>query len=170
MSSSEKRKREHGDGGKHTNLFMVFLEEVKFLFQAVQISPQRGDDLLVIGLGLFQGNTVSLHRLTHHHFSLPSSSLERPAASYITVNFYSLPPQINCFPPPLVFTAVETAYTGYEITCLQEKVLFCCFVFSQLKLNICICVAVLLLVTSLCIIFISQSSKKCLCSQEVLQK
>ena len=57
---------------RQTYLLMVFLEEVKFFFQAVQISPQGGDDLLVVRLGLFQSNTVSLHRLTHHQLSLPS--------------------------------------------------------------------------------------------------
>lgn len=60
-----------------TNLLMVFLEEVKFLFQAIQISPQRGDDLLVVGLGLFQSDTVSLHRLTHHQLSLPPGQVQK---------------------------------------------------------------------------------------------
>lgn len=56
---------------EQTHLLVVFLEEVQLFFQAVQISPQGGDDLLVVGLGLFQSNTVSLHRLTHHQLSLP---------------------------------------------------------------------------------------------------
>lgn len=62
---------------KQTYLLMVFLQEVKFFFQAVQISPQRGDDLLMVSLGLFQSNTVSLHRLTHHQLSLPPSKVQK---------------------------------------------------------------------------------------------
>ncbi|KAG7223927.1 hypothetical protein INR49_015183 [Caranx melampygus] len=40
------------------------VHEVQFLLQAVQVSPQRGNDLLM-------SDTVSLHRLTHHQLRLP---------------------------------------------------------------------------------------------------
>ena len=52
-------------------LLVVLLEEVEFLLQTVQVSSQGGDDLLVVGLGLFQSDAVPLHRLTHDQLRLP---------------------------------------------------------------------------------------------------
>ena len=85
MWAKKKRKEEQN------YLLMVFLEEVKFFFQAVQVSSQGGDDLLVVGLCLLQSNTVSLHRLTHHQLSLPpvevkQNSREKPSSIFITVS------------------------------------------------------------------------------------
>lgn len=55
-----------------TYLLMVFLQEVEFLFQAVQVTTERGDDLVMIRLGFLQSHAVPLHRLTHGTLRLPS--------------------------------------------------------------------------------------------------
>lgn len=59
-----------------THFLVVFLEEVKLFLQAVQIPSQGGNDLLVVGLGLFQGDTVALHGLTHHQLRLPPGKVQ----------------------------------------------------------------------------------------------
>ncbi len=62
-------------------LLMILLQEVKFLFQTVQVTTECGDDLVMVWLGFLQGHTVPLHRLTHHILRLPSASTHQVNAS-----------------------------------------------------------------------------------------
>lgn len=56
-----------------SHLLVILLEEVEFLLQAVQVSSQRGDDLVVVGLCPPQSLAVSLHRLAQGGLRLPSA-------------------------------------------------------------------------------------------------
>ncbi|TNN71371.1 hypothetical protein EYF80_018449 [Liparis tanakae] len=72
VECGRRRKEDGGDIVTHqTHLVVVLLNEEPFFCQGVQIYFQGGYDLLVIGLGLPQSQTVSLHRLRHHQFCLP---------------------------------------------------------------------------------------------------
>ena len=54
-----------------SHLVVILLEEVELLLQAVQVSSQGGDDLVVVRLASPQSLTVPLHRLAQRGLGLP---------------------------------------------------------------------------------------------------
>lgn len=59
-----------------SHLVVILLEEVELLLQAVQVSPQGADELVVVRLCSPQSLTVPLHRLAQGRLCLPSSQKE----------------------------------------------------------------------------------------------
>lgn len=56
-----------------SHLIMILLKEVEFLLQAVQVSTQSGDDLVMVRLCPPQSLTVPLYWLAQHSLRLPSA-------------------------------------------------------------------------------------------------
>lgn len=74
-------------------LLMVLPQEVEFLFQAVQVTTECGDDLVMVWLGFLQGHAVSLHRLTHCALRLPSANTHslqtsKSCSKYVSKTFW----------------------------------------------------------------------------------
>lgn len=66
---------------------MVLLEEVKLLLQAVQVSSESGDDLIMIRLRSPKSLAVSLHRLAQGGLGLPSSGRKQTTLTIpVTLN------------------------------------------------------------------------------------
>lgn len=59
-----------------SHLLVILFEEVEFLFQAVQVSSQSGDDLVMVWLCPPQSLTVPLHWLAQGGLRLPSAELK----------------------------------------------------------------------------------------------
>lgn len=63
---------------------MILLEEVELLLQAVQVSSQSGDDLVVVRLRSLQSLTVPLYRLAQGGLRLPSAERKQSGKLKIT--------------------------------------------------------------------------------------
>lgn len=70
-----------------SHLIVILLEEVELLLQAVQVSSQSADDLVVVRLGPPQSLTVPLYRLAQSGLCLPSAG-ETQWSQFVPLMYY----------------------------------------------------------------------------------